>query len=754
MKKTTERLFSLLMCLTLILTMFTSGAFASELEGETESGETSSETSGETSDESEEPSPDDLAAEVLASDPEAADYPVSEAPIYPQSDYTKVYPFSADVLFSGIFRSYSYYFQIEKYWETDYVYAQIEFSVSPLIEDVPASLTFSVNSTPIYSCKVDYAAGKTQVTYVEIPVALIKEGFNEFGITGYVRLFDDDGCLDDFSGANWVNVSKNSLLQAGYGVIDTADALNYYPYPFVSSMDASGSKCAVYVSDDASGDELAAALLMRADLADATASDDEIALKSLAGYESDTTAQRVVVANAAHLPQSLRGINAQSSFSLSSGAYVRELSDEQGTTLVVTSNDDKALYEGVAMLMDAARVSQEKRNYATVKLGAADTVLQNSTISALVASDYTIEGIVGSGLSYIGPFHREQDVFLPVSGGFVLAEGAKMVLNFRYSDNLDFNRSMITVYWGTIPVCSKKLERDKAGGDTLSFLMPSDVVGTSAGSIKIAFDLELEDLYCTKRADQMPWAYVSGDSTLYLPVGQSTNYSFETRPYPFQTLGLFNDACIVVPDKMSARELEVLGQIVSLQSAELSPYGKLSVVRASEFDAKGTDANLIFVGTYADNAAIRGVNDKLSFSFEDDGNKFKSNAQLLLSDDYADDIGVLQIINSPYFTDRAILVVSAANEDALSNIGSYLQTAANRGKLAGDAFLIDSKLDIKKFTFLSGKEQKNVSLHETLEQNKDAVAFTLVSTLAMLLLALAIVLIVLRARKQKKNGEE
>lgn len=701
-----------------------------------------------------EKTPDALAGKVLASDPSAAASPITTIPNEPAADDTKIFQYNSDVLFSGIYKSNSFFFNVEKYWETRYAYARIEFSVSPLINNVPASLTFFVNSTPVSSCKVDYRSGKTQVAYVEIPISLLKQGFNQLAVSGYVRLYDDDGCLDDFSGANWVNVSKNSLVQVGYDVIDANRELSYYPYPFMSSVDETGKNCAVYVPANASEEELSAALLLRADLGDKTDGSDRISMKKLDQFGRDGIRQRVIVAVRSKLPAALSsGIREEENHSLKDNAFIFEKSDADGDVLVVTSDNAKALYEGAAMLMDPNRVSQQKNSYAYVKVGSANTVIQNSKLSDLVADNYTVEGITGGGLSFVGPFRHEQEVYLPLSGGFVLSEGGKIVLNYRYSDNLDFKRSMVTVYWGNIPVYSKKLERDHAGGDTLSFLLPSDVVGTYAGSIRIAFDLELQDLYCTKRADEMPWAYVTGDSTFYLPVGQSSKYSFDTRPFPFQTLGLFDNTCVVVPDSMSNTELNTLGEVIAMEGSDVSPYGSLSVARASGFNTS-LDANLIVFGSYRDNKVLASLNDKLSFAYEKDGSRFASNKQLLLSEDYAADIGVLQLLRSPYVSDRAVLAVSGPGDKDIATIGSYLADETKRWELSGDAFLIDGDYETKNFTFLEDLEKKKPNLRETLQQNKDAVAFTLVSTFAMLLLLLAVILVVVRAKRHRDEEEK
>lgn len=700
--------------------------------------------------------PEGLVAAVLDSNPEDASEPVVTPPSVPKTTYRKVFNYSGDILLSGIFQSQGYYFEVENYWDCGYAYAQIEFTLSQLIDDVPASLTFSVNSTPVYSCKVDYKKGKTQTVYVSIPVELLNTGFNEFAITGYVRLYDDDGCLDDLSGANWVNISKNSMIQVGYEAKDPQHKISYYPYPFISTMDSMGDNSAIYLPEDYTESELTCAMLLRADLGTETVEEDHISLKTLDQFSADQKKNKVVVALYDKIPASLSKAMGNPTADLEKNAMVRFVEDGRGNpVLLVTSKSEACLEEAVAMLMDESRVTQEKSSAAYIPEGAAQKMKESSKLSDLVAGKYTVEGLVGSGLSFIGPFHQDKDIFMPFSGGYVLAEAGKVVLNFRYSDNLDFKRSLVTVYWGDVPVYSKKLTKENAAGDTLSFTMPADVVGTTATKISIAFDLEIQDMYCTYRSDEMPWAYVSGDSTFYLPIGESSRLSFSTRPYPFQTLGLFHNAAVVVPDSMTDVELDLLGQIMGVYGDTVSPYGELKTIKAGNFSKDDADYNLIVVGTYQDNPVLADLNGSLSFQFDGGGEKFLSNDQLILSDAYGRDIGVLQLIRSPYAEGKAVLAAVGPQDKTLGYLSSFLSVEKNQWKLADDTFLVDKDLEYKSYRFLADNgSAAKPTLREQLEQNKNAIIFTLVSTAAMVLLLLAVVLVLLRAYRMKKQGRE
>ena len=688
---------------------------------------------------------------VFASDPELAGDPVRVRPETPETEYVKIFKYSESIVLRGIFGRSGYFFKIPDYWDTRYALAQIEYTVSPMIQGVPASLTFFINDRPIFSCAVDYENGASQIVYVSIPVEMLKPGYNEFAVTGYVRLYDDEGCLDDFSGANWISISEASFIETGYDLVDFGNKLSYYPYPLISSMDDTGADLTVYVPDKALEEELRAAFLLRADLGNETGAEDRIGFQTLPA-SLPAQGNALIVAQADRLPDEARRAMPAEIDLNREGAFVYLYGQNGRYVMVVTASKAEDLTEAAFMLLDTDRVTQEKYDWTFVAAGASNIVLANRAQSALIENGETLKGITNQdGIYFVGPFHQVSNVYLPFSGGFVLGEGGKIELKMRYSDNLDFDRSLVTVYWGETPIASKKLDRDKATLDIFSFMLPSDVVGTHASTLKIAFDLEMKELYCTKRADEVPWAYVSGESTLYFPAGNASVYDLSLRPYPFQRLGLFNNLALVVPDEMDEAEYAVFGRIAALMGADVSPYGTVNVWYASRFPKENQNAHVIAIGTWQDNVFLRAINDKLSFPFAEDGSRFASSSQLLLSERYAAEICVLQYIRSPWQEGRAILAVCAPDTRALSQLDRYAVKQENTWALAGDAFLIDRDLETKSFRFLKEDTLEKATLRDRLEKNRDAVILTLISTSVMFLMLVAVILILIRYRRNRRE---
>lgn len=693
----------------------------------------------------EEPSREDALVNIAASNPEDARQPMTAMPNVSAS-YHKDFEYSSDIVLDGVFQTNDYYFQIENYWDYRYAFAEIQVDVSQLISNVPASLTFMVNDEPVVSYLIDYANGRSQTFYVSIPTRLLREGYNSFSITGYARIYDEDGCLDDFTGANWVSIRRESYIQIGYELADHRRSISYFPYPFISSTDSTGNRSYVAVSDSMSDQELAAALALRAELARKTGREDRIHL--IAERDMPASANGIVlISEYDHLtPENRARADAAAAGNMLTDHALVLFAEERGTPLLlITSRDADCLMEAAAMLMDDGRVRQERGSAALVEKGGIARMQAALAEDMSASGRYTLKDLTDGGVEFIGPFHQEAHIYLPYSGGYVLSESSKLVLNYRYSENLNFDRSMITVYWGNVPVASKKLTAEGAGGDELSFMMPQDVIGTHADSIRIAFELELPDLFCTPRMDEMPWAYVSEESVFYLPMGDNTQYKFDLRPYPFERNSVYNDLVVVIPEQIADRELEALSHLLTTYGVSLEPYGDIHVVRASELTDALRRHHMIVFGTYQSNSEIQRLNEYLGFAFAPDGSAYESNHALILSESYAREIVTLQLFNSPYAEDRAVLVCSTVDPESFMILSDFLEEQENLWTLDGDTVLIDSDLTATTYDLQDRiVERRAPVLKRLMQENRDTMIFTIVSLSAMLLLLLAAALIFIR----------
>ena len=81
--------------------------------------------------------------EVLLTDVAQAQEPERKRPEYDETSYIKETFFPQSTM-QGIFSDCELYFYIPEYWETKYVYVELEYRVSQLMQNVDSSMTFYV----------------------------------------------------------------------------------------------------------------------------------------------------------------------------------------------------------------------------------------------------------------------------------------------------------------------------------------------------------------------------------------------------------------------------------------------------------------------------------------------------------------------------------------------------------------------------------------------------------------------------------
>lgn len=684
---------------------------------------------------------------------ENAEQPLEIKPKLPKAAATGKFNWDSPQLLKGIYSSADLYFTLPKYWDTKYVMVQIEYRVSQLIDKRPCILTFSINKQPFYSCSITYKNNDNNLIYALIPSELLKNDrqnrSNTLTVSGYARLFNEQGCVDEDSNTNWITFSESSGVEVGYNLIPSNNRLDFYPYPFMSSEDRTGSKTVIAVADAAQNQEVATAMKIMAGLSKSTGESNNLTVSSWEEAKKGKSGRRIVVGLVKDMPAELSGYIQPYVSKLPGQVMLLCASDDKGPLLIIAAEEENCLQEAGYFLGDGERVGQVESNITFIKKGTAEIRVNAQKQSEIKADRYTLQEMTGGGFEFIGPFRQEKVLFLPLATDYTLSSAGKVTVYFRYSKNLDFRRSMLTVYWGDIPVGSKKLSLENADNDELTFFMPADVVGTHAASMKFAFDLELPELYCTTRHEKMPWGYITKDTVMYLPENNTTKLSFGSRPAPFQKSGRLNEVMLVLPDKPSSNQLTLLGRTLALYSGT-DPYGSLKVIKAGEFNEQEANYNIITSGTPRENKFIAALNGSLYFKYDSSGVKFQTNEKLILTTDYAQSIGTLQLLKSPYSEGRALLVLTGPDESSMKRVARLVSNEKLSWNLKDNFVLIDTKGDTKAYLFQNNEvQEKKPTLIESVVENRNSLLFALAGTSVMLVLFLAMLLILLRMRRKK-----
>ncbi len=671
--------------------------------------------------------------------------------------YFADYGFGSVQYIRGIYSVLSLYVEVPEYVTPTMALMRVCYTASDLILSDLSSMTFYMNGTPFYSTYVRVGVDRARtVLYIAVPVELLVPGYNLLEIGAYVRLTDNEGCTDDYNGANWIKFDESTCLRIAYELSEKAEELSVFPYPFLSMMDQTGAECAITVSDVMDNDELTAAMNLMAGLGTALSAQNDVEVARI----SDTSRKHVIYFGLKdNTPDRLLALLNQEV--PPTGALIQRVTDGEREYLLVIASERAALLEAARLLNDESRISQLHDRTAHVSVGEARAYIEAGKLSALaVEGQYTFKDILGHGASFVGPFHQTATLYLPVPEDYVLSSEGKFTFHIRYSENLDWDRSLMTVYWGnSLPMYSRKLTRDGADGETVAFSVPADAVGVAGTYLTITFDLEVKDLDCTPRQLNMPWAYIAENSVLYLPQGEKVSLSLGNRPAPFQRNSRMNDVLVVLPALPDAEELNLCGRAVAMLGAGSDPYGSMSVIRDHEFtEVSHADRNLVLVGKASTNRMIASLNGSLHFRYTDDLTRFESNDKLILNQQYAAEVGVIQLLVSPYSVNRAMLVISAPASEGIRALTERLSSEKLRWALNREAVLVDTHGQANSYQFTTAAAVENgeeaPSFKRVIMENREPIILLLTGLGSMLVVFIGILILTLRAHRRNKGKQE
>jgi len=649
--------------------------------------------------------------------------------------------FESDTYLVGLFSEVTKGFNIGD-WNVMDARLTLSYSTTQIVSQYLSSITISINGVRFYSESVPVTDGLRRMLTIKIPVEHLTKGYNAIRIEGYIRTYNGLPCVDDVTGANWMNIFSESLIEVSYTPAAVCGSIDEF-YTCFTSIDAlENSQSAVVVATGFDDEEITAAFITLAGVSSKATKNyqniDLLAADSMM-YLKDKK-YVIYIAKPDNLPAEMQFVVKASESINGSGALIA-LIPGKTNVLVVTANDRAGLGKAATELGNSTTMHQLK---STVKLISED---EDVLVRKEGITQYTSLTTIGTYLN--GPFRQKIDYFINFENNRQLSYGSELELYFRYSENLDFERSLVTVYVNNVPIGSQKLSQANARDDVLMLDIPTDIDVTGSFTLTVAFDLEIQDLWCTLRQEETPWAYISSASTLKLNSIEVPYYLFDNYPYPFISSGEFNDVVMIIPDSNTDIDLTLMGNFM-LTLGQYLKYntGNLSVVRASQ-PGELQDKNIIVIGTTTNNPVIKALNDDLFFQFSSNGVGILSNEKLLIDPTYSTSLATAQMIESPYSDVRnAVLLIASTNESNLENALVYFGDTTKVWKLFGDGFVADSD-EIFQYRFKE-ENAKQEDAAKTLSERTDIMNLLYVGGAILIILAAAMIFIVLRYRRKQK----
>lgn len=647
---------------------------------------------------------------------------------------------------SGITSSKNQFFTIANDWNVNQAVFHLDYHATPLTDFDRSSVTLSINGTDFHA----FRPAKNELTKQRLSIAIPKEllvpGTNVLSVRGNIRLTNEDRfCITEDTRENWLQLYDTSNIAIQYTNIESEKSIRGFNQLFTGIDTVTDNQNAIVVPQQSNPAELEAAVYALSGFAKANSLKEKTI--PLLTYDNSSLSGKKAVTFIAlydHLPDKYKTL--LSTQDLDQAALIQLVNVDGLPTLVITSKNENMLVKAGRFVANQELMGQ---------LNSDSKVVDESTDTStrLVNVNENIV-LTDKGDELKGPWHQEKSYFISLPANRTIADSSKINLDFRYSKNLDFDRSLVTVLINDTPIGSKKLTPELADGDTLTLPIPKNLNVTGNFSITAAFDLELKGSPCIENQNQMPWAFVAKDSLIQLNTKDKTELLFNNYPYPFLRDGIYNQVAVVMPSERDANTYLTLTNLFNL----LGQYAEGNTGNVSFYDDNVSgDAlknhSIIAIGTYQNNQIIQANNEKLYFQYAPTGTEFISNEKMSIDVDYGKRIGTLQLIESPYNPGHALLAVTGAGSEYYYLASKLLASQGVLWKIHGDAAVTDKDGVVKSYRFKQQAGQEQATPIQDILQKENVLVFLVTFTLILILILTSLILILRKYRLKRRKDK-
>ncbi|WP_410512790.1 cellulose biosynthesis cyclic di-GMP-binding regulatory protein BcsB [Paenibacillus sp. BR2-3] len=640
------------------------------------------------------------------------------------------------------------YFQIMDYWNVEKVTVNLHFQISQITADKVSSVTLSLNGTPFYTFRPSLQNNGEQQLAIPAPKELLRNGSNTLTVQGSLRsTADQQLCSVDQSPDQWLHLFNTSSIGVTYSTTALSGGIGGFSSRFTGIDTVRENESVLTVPENSTGVELESAVYALSGFASANTLGDKTI--PLLPYRSDTLKNKkavVLIAMYDHVPNELKPL-VSSKEDLAAHAVIQLVNKDAKPTLVITSKDESLLIKAGRLVANRELMQQLSGDLKVV-----DETTETATPEISINSNVTF---TETGDKLTGPYHQEQTYFASLPSNRSIADSSKIRLDFRYAQNLDFDRSLVTVSINETPIGSKKLTRELADGDQLNLAIPQNLNLSGNFTVKVGFDLELAGALCTPNRDQMPWAYIDKDSTMRLNTKDRTDLLLSNYPYPFLRDEIYNHVAVILPQNMDDYTYQSLSNVFNL----LGHYtrgntGDVHFYSDNVDDDHLKNNNIIAIGTYKNNKVIREHNDQLFFKYNSEGTTMESNEKMSIDTGYGAEIGTLQLIRSPFKTGLGLLAVTGVRSENYYLASKLIASEKDKWKVFGDGVLTDKDGNVNAYRFktITGGE-KDSALQEVMDR-PDVLGFVVAAVLTLSLVLLSLILLLRKHFKKRGDKRE
>jgi hypothetical protein len=352
--------------------------------------------------------------------------------------------------------------------------------------------------------------------------------------------------------------------------------------------------------------------------------------------------------------------------------------------LLVSGQTDTAIAKASQAISSGRVLTYQDPRFAYVKdvqlLADSIPVIEDFSLQNL---GYQTEEINGVGTSSV-------DYAFLVAKPQVTTKEAYIDLQYYHSGLLEDSLSSMNIDLNGQIINSTALDKESEQLTTLRIKFPAGLMRYGENHLTISANL-LADTSCDTTGFSNPWVIISDQSTFHLPISTSESFSqlslmdLKNYPAPFLTHSDLGDVAFVLP-RSSPASWGIAGKMAYALGDTANPIiSGLKVVYADDVSPEVRANNsLIIIGRASTLPLLTEINDSLPAPF-DVTNDTASERQLQVVYRIPEgvSVGYLELLNSPFNIDRAILVMSGNDDNGLILAGNAMLVSDLRNQVSG-----------------------------------------------------------------------
>ncbi|WP_334351839.1 cellulose biosynthesis cyclic di-GMP-binding regulatory protein BcsB [Companilactobacillus sp. HBUAS56257] len=656
--------------------------------------------------------------------------------------YTQQFQNSTTTL-SGKSVEANMYFTKMDYWDVKKLTFNFNYQVSQLANRQASDITVSLNGVKFYSFRPGDKTG-FQTEKIDVPLKLLS-GSNKLTINGQILdQMDNKNYQLQQTPANWLTIGDGSNVNFEYQLKEAENTLSSFYAHFSGQDTIAYQRSKIITANNPSADELTASMIaLSGESRIITTENDQIPVLQAKHIDADKNDYMLVIAKYDHLPSDLK--KQIDPNSLNDRAVIKTYYTDNKYYLIVTAKTGALIKKAARFVANEELMKETDKSSEDVE-ASTDTYTSSLHDNGTHYLTTTSDQIQGAG-------HRETSFLVQLPNDRSNADGSQINLHFNYSKNLNFNRSLVTVYINNTVIGSKKLTKVRADKDTLTLKLPRGLSLGSSFTVRVAFDLEMKD-QDTSDNSNTPWASVDSNSKMIIKSERSNDLLFTNYPTLFISNETYNDIAVVTPKKLDENDFKSLTNIFNLiGNFAKSNTGTIKFYKKIPSNDVLKNSNVIVLGTPSNNKMIKTLNSHLYFKYSKQFDRIVSNEKLSIEKDYGKKIGTAQLIRSPYNDKRGMLVVTGVNSLDTYIASTQINFQKNIQQFNGDAIVVDMNNAHYGYRFKKNKAiDKSLENKRTFSKNSQLILYLGLAIVVILLIGMAVILTV---RKQARlNGGE